>query len=234
MPPPGPPRPGVPPMYPCCAADAGAYVGGTVWQLYHGLQPAPLPGLGVRVAEAIEHHHPHQDGDIDLVAGAAKDAAQLAEAQCLPRFLERPDRAQFAGPSSLNLGLGVGFHGWCAFCGLEQPLITASSESLSSLNRWLSSCSRRSSFLHSTRLTLSARARVRAGSAYATCSSDRRSPRLRHFSHMASGNRGPLSEPHARLTVGFPRRYHGPLQLVAAEEVFSSWALVADAVEKCL
>jgi hypothetical protein len=96
-------------------------VGGTVRQR-HGLQPAQHPELGLRVAEPVEHHHSYQRLDIDLMPGAAKDAAQFAKAQRLPQFMERPDRAQCAGRFELDLRLGLGPEDRCTPRGLQQPV----------------------------------------------------------------------------------------------------------------
>jgi hypothetical protein len=88
----------------------------------HGLEPAQHTELGLRVTEPIEHHHPHQGLDIDLMAGAAKDAPQLTKAQRLPQFMERPDRIQRAGRLELHLRLGLGTEDRCTPGGLQQSV----------------------------------------------------------------------------------------------------------------
>jgi len=62
-----------------CSALASAESG-------RGLQPAQHAELGLRVTKPVEHHHPHQGLDIDLVAGAPKDPARLTIA---PRLSPR-------------------------------------------------------------------------------------------------------------------------------------------------
>ena len=88
----------------------------------HGLEPAQRAELGLRVAKPVEHRHPHQGFDVDLVAGAPKDAAQFAKAQRLPQFLERPDRAQCTRRFKLDLGLRLGAPDWRPPRGLQQPV----------------------------------------------------------------------------------------------------------------
>jgi hypothetical protein len=63
----------------------------------HRLHPAQDAQLGFRVAQPVEHHDANQGLDVDGVAGAAKDAAQIREAQFLPQLGQRPHVAQRAG-----------------------------------------------------------------------------------------------------------------------------------------
>ena len=72
--------------------DAGAHAAGQG----HGLQPAQHAKLGVRIAQAVEHHHPDQGLDIDGVTGGAKGPAQAIKAQRIPQFSQRPDIAKVA------------------------------------------------------------------------------------------------------------------------------------------
>ena len=63
----------------------------------HRLQPAQDAQPGVGVAQTIEHHDADQRLNIDAVAGAAKDAAQIGEAELFPQLAQGPHMAQGAG-----------------------------------------------------------------------------------------------------------------------------------------
>ena len=62
----------------------------------NGFEPAQHAEFGVRVAQAVEHHHADQGFDVDGVAGAPKQSAQAIEAERTPQLRERPDVAEVA------------------------------------------------------------------------------------------------------------------------------------------
>ncbi|SAL07562.1 hypothetical protein AWB78_08633 [Caballeronia calidae] len=62
----------------------------------HGFQPAQNAELRIRIAQPIEDHDPEQRLHIDRVPRAAEHTPQLAKAERLPKFGQRPDIAERA------------------------------------------------------------------------------------------------------------------------------------------
>ena len=63
----------------------------------HRLQPAQHAQLGVRIAQAVEHHDANQRLHVRGVTGTPKDTTQIRETQLLPDFGQRPHVAQGTG-----------------------------------------------------------------------------------------------------------------------------------------
>jgi len=92
-------------------------LGHRAWQR-HRLHPAQHTELGLRITQAVEHHHPNQRLDIDGMSGAAKHTPKAIEAERVPEFSQRPDIAEITG--RLEAQTGGSRRNWRALAGHAQ------------------------------------------------------------------------------------------------------------------
>ena len=79
----------------------------------NSLHPSKHAELGLRVAQAVEHHDTNERFDINGVAGAAKDAPKSIKAERIPKLSERPNVTEIAR--------GLEAHGGRRRCSLGSP-----------------------------------------------------------------------------------------------------------------